>query len=92
MGEYIMKIEILGMGCAKCKKFYENAQDAARQLNITADIVKVEDMGAIVDYGIMTTPAMAIDGQVKSAGKVLTTDEIKQYLNSSRSIKEEARE
>jgi small redox-active disulfide protein 2 len=87
-----MKIEILGMGCAKCKKLYENTQDAVRQLNITADIVKVEDMGAIVDYGIMTTPAMAIDGQVKSAGKVLTTDEIKQYLNSSRSIKEGAGE
>ncbi len=87
-----MKIEILGTGCAKCKKLYENAQDAARQLNISADIVKVEDMGAIVDYGIMITPAIAIDGQVKSAGKVLTTDEIKQCLNSSRSMKEEAGE
>ena len=77
-----MKIEILGMGCPKCKKLYENAQIAVKEANIEADVVKVEDIGKITDYGVMTTPAIAVDGDVKSAGRVSTPDEIKAWLNS----------
>ena len=77
-----MKIEILGMGCPKCKKLYENAQIAVKEANIEADVVKVEDIGKITDYGVMTTPAIVVDGDVKSAGRVSTPDEIKAWLNS----------
>lgn len=77
-----MKIEILGMGCPKCKKLYENAQVAVKEANIEADVVKVEDMSKITDYGVMTTPAIVVDGDVKSAGRVSTPDEIKAWLNS----------
>jgi small redox-active disulfide protein 2 len=71
-----MKIEILGMGCPKCKKLYENAQTAAKELNIAADIVKVADIDKITGYGVMMTPALAIDGTVVSSGKLLNKDEI----------------
>ncbi len=75
-----MKIEILGMGCPKCKKLYENVQAATKELNVTAEIVKVEDINKITEYAIWATPALAIDGEVKAAGKVLSVDEIKPLL------------
>ncbi len=74
------KIEILGMGCVKCKKLYENAQAAVREKSVEATVVKVEDMGKIVEYGILSTPALVIDGEVKSAGRVLTVEEIKKLI------------
>lgn len=76
-----MKIEILGVGCPKCKKLYENTQAAVKELNAQAEVVKVEDMQKIIDYGIMMTPALAVDGAVVSAGKVLTKDEIKKFIS-----------
>ncbi|MCM8791119.1 MAG: thioredoxin family protein [Candidatus Omnitrophica bacterium] len=76
-----MKIEILGMGCPKCKKMYENAQAAAKELNIKAEIVKVEDLQQIVSRGIMTTPALAIDGKIKAAGRIPLPDEIKKWIS-----------
>jgi small redox-active disulfide protein 2 len=76
-----MKIEILGMGCPKCKKLYENAQSAVKELNVQAEIVKVEDIQKITDYGLMSTPAIAIDGEVKAAGRILTPDEIKKWIS-----------
>lgn len=76
-----MKIEILGMGCPKCKRLYENAQIAAKELTAQAEVIKVEDMQKIIDYGILATPALAVDGTVVSAGKVLSKDEIKKFIS-----------
>jgi len=75
-----MKIEILGMGCPKCKKLYENAQSAVKELNVQAEVVKVEDIQKIMDYGLMVTPAIAIDGEVKAAGRIPAPDEIKKWI------------
>lgn len=75
-----MKIEILGTGCPKCKKLFENAQEAAKALGIAAEIVKVEDIQQIMNAGVMITPALAVDGEVKAAGKVLSVDEIKKII------------
>ena len=77
-----MRIEILGMGCPKCKKLYENAQTAAKELNIQADIVKVEDIQKIMDYGLMVTPAITINGEVKAAGRIPAPDEIKKWISA----------
>ena len=76
-----MKIEILGTGCAKCKKLFENAQEAVNKLGTSADVVKVEDIQLIMNAGVMFTPALAVDGEVKSAGKVLSVDEIKKIIS-----------
>ncbi|MDD4909093.1 MAG: thioredoxin family protein [Candidatus Omnitrophica bacterium] len=76
-----MKIEILGMGCPKCKKLYENAQTAVKEANAQADVVKVEDIQKITDYGLMSTPAIAIDGQIKAAGRIPAPDEIKKWIS-----------
>jgi len=75
-----MKIEILGTGCPKCKKLFENAKEAINISGIEAEIIKVEDISAITDYGVMTTPAIAIDGIVKSAGKLLSPEQIQNLL------------
>lgn len=75
-----MKVEILGMGCKKCGDLYENAKQAVTELGLAAEVVKVEDIQQIMKYGVMTTPALAVDGVVKSAGKLLTKDDIKKLL------------
>jgi small redox-active disulfide protein 2 len=75
-----MKIQILGTGCPKCKKLAENAEAAVKQLGIDAQIEKVTDINQIMNFGVMMTPALAIDGKVKSAGKTLTVDEIKNFI------------
>jgi len=75
-----MKIEILGMGCPKCKQLFDNAQTAVKEKGIEAELVKVEDMDKITDYAVMVTPALVIDGVVKVAGKVSTIEEIKGLL------------
>lgn len=75
-----MKIEILGMGCRKCDDLYSAAQEAAAELGISAEVVKVKDFREIAKYGVMTTPALAVDGVVKAAGKALSKDEIKKLL------------
>ncbi len=76
-----MKIEILGVGCPKCKQLTANAEAAVKELNIAAEISKITDIGQITEYGVMMTPALAIDGTVVSAGKVLSKDEIKKILS-----------
>ena len=76
-----MRIEILGMGCPKCKKLTANAEAAVKELNIAADISKVTDIDKITEYGVMMTPALAVDGTVISAGKVLSKDEIKKIIS-----------
>lgn len=75
-----MKIEILGMGCQKCSDLYENAKAAASELGIEAEFSKVQDIKEIMKYGVMTTPALAVDGVVKFSGKVLSKEGIKAYL------------
>lgn len=76
-----MKIEILGVGCPKCKQLTANAEAAAKELGICVEISKVTDIAKITEYGVMMTPALAIDGTVVSAGKVLSKDEIKKILS-----------
>lgn len=76
-----MKIEILGSGCAKCKKTKEIVEQAVAELGIDAEVVKVEDMNAALDYGVMITPAVVVDGDVKVAGKVPTLDKVKEWLS-----------
>ena len=76
-----MKIEILGTGCPKCKKLFENAQEAVKTLGTSAEVVKIEDIQQIMNAGVMITPAIAVDGEVKSAGKVLSVDEIKKIIS-----------
>ncbi|WP_025323179.1 thioredoxin family protein [Deferrisoma camini] len=75
-----MKVEVLGTGCAKCDKLYEAAQEAVRRSGKDAAVVKVEDLAEIMKRGVMLTPALAIDGEVKAAGKVLKPDEIARML------------
>lgn len=74
------KIQILGTGCPKCQKLTENAKAAADQLGIAYELEKVTDLGEITKFGVMMTPALAVDGQVKSAGKVLDANAIKAIL------------
>lgn len=75
-----MKIQILGTGCAKCKQLTENAEAAAREAGISYELEKVTDIAEIVRFGVMATPALAVDGKVKLAGKVATPEEIKPLL------------
>jgi len=75
-----MKIEIYGPGCPKCKRVFQNAEEAAKDLNLDAEIEKVEDIQKIMDAGVMMTPAIVVDSEVKSVGKVLSVDEIKKIL------------
>lgn len=75
-----MKIEILGMGCPKCKILYENAKKAVEEKGVQAEVIKIEDMDKIIEYGVMMTPALVIDGEVKSSGKVLSIEEIKKWV------------
>ena len=75
-----MKIEILGMGCLKCKQLFGNVEKAVAELGIDAELVKVEDMNKITDYAVMMTPALVVDGVVKVAGKVSSVEEIKELL------------
>jgi small redox-active disulfide protein 2 len=74
------KIQILGTGCPKCKKLAENAEAAAKDLDIDYSLEKVKEINEIMKFGVMMTPALAIDGQVKSIGKVALPDEIKKML------------
>ena len=76
-----MKIEILGTGCAKCKTLETSVKQAVNELGIQAEIVKVEDIVEIMKYGVMGTPALVIDGNVKSSGKVLDKEAIKKMLS-----------
>ena len=75
-----MKIEILGTGCPKCKMLEANAKKALEESGKKAEIVKVTEIDKIVGYGVMSTPAIVIDGEVKSYGKVADVEEIKEML------------
>jgi len=74
------KVQILGTGCPKCKLLAANTAEAVKALGIEAEIEKVERIADIMKFGVMITPALVVDGVVKSAGKVLSPDEIKKHL------------
>jgi small redox-active disulfide protein 2 len=76
-----MKIEILGSGCPKCKQLYENVQEALKTTGIDAEVIKVEDIKTITEYGILMTPGFVVDGEVKSVGKLLSSEEIKAFIS-----------
>lgn len=77
-----MKIEILGTGCTKCKALEEAAKKAVAQIGGFHEVKKVEDMMEIMNYGVMSTPGLVVDGQVKSVGKLLSVDEIVALLKA----------
>ena len=74
------KLQVLGPGCPRCQKLVENAEVAANQLGIEYQIEKVTDINEIMKFGVMMTPALVVDGEVKVVGKVPSTDEIKAML------------
>ncbi len=80
-----MKIEVLGMGCSKCLKTKENIRAALAELGKEAEVAEVKNLKEIADYGVMMTPAVVIDGEVKVAGKVPTVEQIKVILGSDHS-------
>ncbi|MFA7185769.1 MAG: thioredoxin family protein [Victivallales bacterium] len=75
-----MKIQILGTGCPKCKQLAENAEAAARELGLDFELEKVTDINKIMAFGVMMTPALAVDGKVKLSGKVPAVEAIKELL------------
>lgn len=77
-----MKLQIFGTGCAKCVALGEHAEAAAKDLGLEYEMEKVTDMNAIIEAGVMTTPALAVDGVVKSAGRVLSVEAIRKLLNA----------
>ncbi len=74
------KLQILGTGCPKCRKLAENAEAAAKALGLEHELVKVTSLSEIMAFGVMMTPALAVDGQVKLAGKVPSVEELKRLL------------
>lgn len=75
-----MKIQIPGTGCPKCKKLAETAETAAQELGMDYEIEKITEINEIMKFGVMMTPGLAVDGDVKVAGKVPTVDEVKRML------------
>lgn len=75
-----MTIKILGTGCPKCRQLEENARKAVELAGVSAEIEKVTELDRIMDYKVMMTPALVIDETVKSAGRVLSPEEIKKFL------------
>jgi len=71
-----MKIQILGTGCPKCKQLEANAREAVAAKGVEAEIEKITDIDQIMEMGVMMTPALVIDGEVRSVGKVLTVDQV----------------
>ena len=76
----MVKIEVLGTGCAKCKRLEKNVQRAVKETGVDAEIQKVEDLDEIINKGVMMTPALIIDGEAKVVGKVPSVEEIKRML------------
>ena len=75
-----MKIEIFGTGCSKCKSLVKKVEQAVQEMGIQAEVVKVDGIQEIMNRGIMMTPALAVDGEIKSVGKALRADEVKRLL------------
>ena len=78
----MMKLQILGSGCAKCKTLGQHAEAAAQGLGLEYELEKITDLNAIIDAGVMSTPALAVNSEIKSAGKVLSVEEIRMLLSA----------
>jgi small redox-active disulfide protein 2 len=78
------KIQILGPGCPKCKKLAEESEKAAKELGQEFEIVKVTDVKEIMKFGVFSTPALVVDGKVKSVGKILDAEQIKDILGKDK--------
>lgn len=81
----MLQLKILGTGCPKCEKLASAVTDVAQDLNLECDIEKVTDINEIIKYGVMMTPALVVDGQVKVVGKVPSFDELKSLLTAAAS-------
>ena len=79
-----MKIRILGIGCSKCKKLTELTEEAVNELGVSAEIIKVTNINKIIDYGVMVTPALVIDGDVMVAGKIPGKEEIIKWIKEKK--------
>jgi small redox-active disulfide protein 2 len=75
-----MKLQVLGPGCPSCEKLASNAAAAARELNLDFKLEKVKDMQKIMEFGVMITPALVVNGEVKSVGRIQSVEEIKKLL------------
>ena len=75
-----MKLQILGTGCPKCKKLAEVTEQAAKDLGIDYTLEKITDITAIMSFGVMMTPALAVDGKVKASGKIPSSEELRKIL------------
>ncbi len=73
-------VQVLGPGCAKCEKLKHNAEEAVLQSGVEATVEKITDINVITSFGVMMTPALAVDGEVKSVGKVLPSEDIQKFL------------
>ena len=78
-----MNVKVLGPGCQRCRKLYEETAKAIQQLGLTADLAKVEAMDEILKYRILATPGLVIEGEVKSAGRIPTQAEITTWLTTA---------
>ncbi|MDI6902969.1 MAG: thioredoxin family protein [Methanocellales archaeon] len=75
-----MKIEVLGPGCPRCEMVKRNVKEALKELGIDADVEKVSDFAKMMEYGIMMTPALIIDNEIKCQGRIPSAEEIKEWL------------
>jgi len=75
------RIEVLGPGCAKCKALFERTEQAARELGLDYEIEKVTDIDAIMGYGVLSTPALVVNGTLKVSGRVPTAEHLKEFLS-----------
>jgi small redox-active disulfide protein 2 len=81
-----MKIEVVGPGCFRCVQTEKNVNEALKQLDIAAEVSHIYDMRGIIKRGVMFTPALIVDGEIKTFGKIPTVDEIKKILSSDKLI------
>jgi len=81
MEGFMIKIQILGMGCPKCNKLYAAAEVAAKELGIKYEMEKIDDIDKITDMGVMMTPALAINGKVKFSARIPSTQELKKIIS-----------
>ena len=79
----MVDIKIFGSGCAKCVKLAENAETAAKELGLDCNVEKVTNQNAIIDAGVLITPALMVEGEIRSSGKVLSTEQIKSLFSSA---------
>ena len=73
-------VQVLGPGCAKCEKLKKNAEEAVQQAGVEAMVEKITDINVITGFGVMMTPALVVDGEVKASGRVLSPEEIQKFL------------